>query len=100
MEIDPGTTIRELLDKLNIPPEAPKVIFLNGIHAQGDEVLERRRPALGLSPRWPEDRPIGLGIFLPNNEICSNQITLTQERRAFHMKILRINMGAGWSKGQ
>jgi len=40
MEIDPGTTIQDLLHKLRIPPEAPKVIFLNGIHAQGDEVLK------------------------------------------------------------
>ncbi len=40
VEIDPGTTIQELFHKLNIPPEAPKVIFLNGIHAQGDEVLK------------------------------------------------------------
>jgi sulfur-carrier protein len=40
MEIDPGTTVQKLLHKLNIPPEAPKVIFLNGIHARGDEVLK------------------------------------------------------------
>ncbi|MGA2957668.1 MAG: MoaD/ThiS family protein [Thermodesulfobacteriota bacterium] len=40
MEIDPGTTVQELLHKLNIPPEAPKVIFLNGIHTRGDEVLK------------------------------------------------------------
>ncbi len=40
MEIDPGTTVQGLLHKLNIPPEAPKVIFLNGIHARGDEVLK------------------------------------------------------------
>lgn len=40
MEIDPGTTIQELMHKLQIPPEAPKVIFLNGIHAQGNEVLK------------------------------------------------------------
>jgi molybdopterin converting factor small subunit len=24
----------------NIPPEAPKVIFLNGVHATGNEVLK------------------------------------------------------------
>ncbi len=40
LEIDPGTTIQELLHKLNIPLDAPKVIFLNGIHARGDEVLK------------------------------------------------------------
>jgi len=40
MEIPEGTTIRELLSRLNIPPEAPKVIFLNGVHTQGDEILK------------------------------------------------------------
>ncbi len=40
LEIDPGTTIQELLHKLSIPLDAPKVIFLNGIHARGDEVLK------------------------------------------------------------
>jgi len=38
-EVEPGTTIRELLLQFDIPPEARKIIFLNGIHAQGDEVL-------------------------------------------------------------
>jgi len=40
IEIDPGTSIRDLFQKLNIPPDAPKVIFLNGIHAPGDEILK------------------------------------------------------------
>ena len=40
LEIEPQITIRELLHKLNVPPEAPKMIFLNGIHAQGDEILK------------------------------------------------------------
>ena len=40
LEIQPGTTIRDLFLQLQVPPEAPKIIFLNGIHAQGDEVLE------------------------------------------------------------
>jgi sulfur-carrier protein len=38
--VHPGTTIRELLQRMQVPPEAPKIIFLNGIHAQGDEVLK------------------------------------------------------------
>jgi molybdopterin synthase sulfur carrier subunit len=40
MEIPDGTTIRELFSRLNIPPEAPKVIFLNGVHTKEDEVLK------------------------------------------------------------
>ena len=40
LEITPGMTIRELLDSRNVPRDAPKVIFLNGIHARGDEVLK------------------------------------------------------------
>jgi molybdopterin synthase sulfur carrier subunit len=40
VEIAPGATIQELLNKLNIPLEDPRVIFLNGIHAQGNEVLK------------------------------------------------------------
>jgi len=40
VEVEPGTTIRELLLRLHIPPEARRIIFLNGIHARGDEVLK------------------------------------------------------------
>ncbi len=40
LEISPGTTIDGLLRALNIPPGAPKVVFLNGVHARGDEVLK------------------------------------------------------------
>ncbi len=40
MEIPDGTSVRELLSRLNIPPEAPKVIFLNGVHTKGDEILK------------------------------------------------------------
>ncbi len=40
LQIDPGTTIENLLQKLEIPPENPRVIFLNGVHAKGDEVLK------------------------------------------------------------
>ena len=40
IEIAPGTTINELLRDRNIPLEAPKVIFLNGVHARGDEILK------------------------------------------------------------
>jgi molybdopterin converting factor small subunit len=40
MEIEKGTTIRDLLDRLKIPEEVPKLLFLNGIHSQGKAVLK------------------------------------------------------------
>jgi molybdopterin converting factor small subunit len=40
MEIEKGTTIRDLLDQLNVPLELPKLLLLNGIHAQSETVLK------------------------------------------------------------
>ena len=40
VEVEPGTTIQELFFRFHISPEARKIIFLNGIHAKGDEVLK------------------------------------------------------------
>ena len=40
IDIKEGATVKDLLEKLHIPLKAPKVIFLNGIHAKGDEVLK------------------------------------------------------------
>lgn len=40
VEIDEGTSIRELLAPLNIPARSIKLIFLNGVHANGDEILK------------------------------------------------------------
>ncbi len=40
MEVEPGITIQDVLQRLHIPSEIPKVIFLNGVHARGDEVLQ------------------------------------------------------------
>ena len=40
LEVEPGTPIRDLFSKLNVPPEIPKIIFLNGVHAKGDEILK------------------------------------------------------------
>ncbi len=40
LEIAEGTTVKELLHLLKIPPGAPKIVFLNGTHARGDEVLK------------------------------------------------------------
>ncbi len=49
VEIDKGTTIEELLDHLKIPREQPKIIFLNGIHAEGTTVL-KEGDRLGIFP--------------------------------------------------
>ena len=40
MEVEEGTRVRELIAQMGIPREAPRFIFLNGVHAQGDEVLK------------------------------------------------------------
>ncbi len=40
MEVPEGKTVTELLDELKIPPEMPKIVFLNGLHAKGDEKLK------------------------------------------------------------
>jgi sulfur-carrier protein len=39
LEIEEGTTVRTLLEKMNIPAGAPKIVFLNGVHAEGNEIL-------------------------------------------------------------
>jgi molybdopterin converting factor small subunit len=38
-EVDEGTTILGLLRLYQVPADQVKLIFLNGIHAGGDEVL-------------------------------------------------------------
>jgi molybdopterin converting factor small subunit len=45
VELENGTTIGDLLDQLSVPADAPKILFLNGVHAErstplknGDEV--------------------------------------------------------------
>ncbi len=40
LEVKEGTTVREVLTRLGIPLDAPKIIFLNGIQATGDAVLK------------------------------------------------------------
>ena len=40
MELEEGTTIQALLDHLHIPREQPKIIFVNGIHADQTRVLK------------------------------------------------------------
>jgi molybdopterin synthase sulfur carrier subunit len=39
-EIDEGSTVRELLDKMGLPEDLPKIVFLNGLHAKYDDVLK------------------------------------------------------------
>jgi molybdopterin converting factor small subunit len=39
-EVQDGITIRELLAQLRVPIEAVKIIFLNGVQANGDETLQ------------------------------------------------------------
>lgn len=40
MDIAEGTSIEGLLRHLKIPLEIPKIIFLNGIHAEPQQVLK------------------------------------------------------------
>ncbi|MCX5908270.1 MAG: MoaD/ThiS family protein [Deltaproteobacteria bacterium] len=40
LEVKEGSTIRDLFRDLKIPPAASKIIFLNGLHAQGGEALK------------------------------------------------------------
>ena len=49
VDLDEGTTIDVLLDHLKIPREQPKIIFLNGIHAEGTTVL-KEGDRLGIFP--------------------------------------------------
>jgi sulfur carrier protein ThiS len=40
ISISEGTKVSELLEQLKIPPDAVKLVFLNGIHANGNETLK------------------------------------------------------------
>ena len=40
MEVEEGTPIGKLLADLHVPPEAPRIIFRNGVHVKGDEILK------------------------------------------------------------
>ncbi|MBW2182067.1 MAG: MoaD/ThiS family protein [Deltaproteobacteria bacterium] len=40
MEIQEGTTIIDVFKSMEVPEDAVKLIFLNGIHATGDRVLK------------------------------------------------------------
>jgi molybdopterin converting factor small subunit len=49
LEVEEGTTIKALLEELKVPLETVKLIFLNGIHAKGSEVL-KEGDRLGVFP--------------------------------------------------
>ncbi len=40
MEIDGQMRVQEILAKLNIPEEIPKIILINGIHGKKEQVLK------------------------------------------------------------
>jgi sulfur carrier protein ThiS len=40
MEVEDGLTLGGLLDKLGIPDSEPKILFVNGIHAQRSQTLK------------------------------------------------------------
>ena len=40
MEIDSNTRVEDILSKLKIPEEMPKIILVNGIHGKKDQVLK------------------------------------------------------------
>jgi molybdopterin synthase sulfur carrier subunit len=48
-EIEEGTTIKSLLEDLKVPVKLPKIIFLNGIHADETSVL-KEGDRLGIFP--------------------------------------------------
>lgn len=49
LEMPAGTTIEGLIDHLKIPPEAPRIIFQNGIHA-GREAVLKEGDRVGMFP--------------------------------------------------
>lgn len=40
MEIDDRTTVEDVLSRLNIPEDMPKIILINGTHAKKDQRLK------------------------------------------------------------
>ena len=41
VEVAEGLTVQELLLQMKVPQDAVKVVFLNGLHATGDQVLKQ-----------------------------------------------------------
>ena len=40
VEVREGMTVRDLLESIKVPLDAVKVVFINGVHASADEVLQ------------------------------------------------------------
>ncbi len=40
IDVKDGLRVNELLRELNVPEKSIKIVFLNGVHAKGDEVLK------------------------------------------------------------
>ena len=40
LEVGEGTTIIDILLRMEVPLDKVKILFLNGIHATGDEILK------------------------------------------------------------
>jgi molybdopterin synthase sulfur carrier subunit len=39
LELPAGTTIKQLIEQLHIPPDTPRIIFLNGVHSPLEALL-------------------------------------------------------------
>jgi molybdopterin synthase sulfur carrier subunit len=40
MDVSAGTSVEEMIRELGVPPEDPKVVLVNGMHAALDRLLE------------------------------------------------------------
>jgi molybdopterin converting factor small subunit len=40
MQLDQGATVGQVLEKLNIPGEMPKIIFINGLIVKSEAILK------------------------------------------------------------
>ena len=40
MEVDGSTRVQDILSRLKIPEEIPKIILINGVHAKKEQVLK------------------------------------------------------------
>jgi len=40
MGVDDSTRVQDILSRLKIPEEIPKIIFINGVHGKEDQILK------------------------------------------------------------